>query len=84
MFRYRAEITGEGFYIDSGAKLPETKTIHYEFSAKNKKEATTKTDQFAHSKEIKEKFWMTDLNLKVTILRIENKDGQTEERSYLA
>lgn len=84
MYWYRAEIRGAGYYIDSGAHLPETKVVHYDFHARNAKEARKKAKEFAHSSEIRREFWMTDLNPQITVMRILNSAKPLQERAYLA
>jgi IS1 family transposase len=79
---YRAEIKGQGFYMESGSVLPETKVVHFEFQARNKMEAREKVED--RLSEIRREFWMTDSNPAITIMQIIAGNQPIQERIYLA
>lgn len=80
---YRAEITGEGVYWDSGVELPEVKIVVYEFEAESDKEAEEKARRFSRSFEIRERFWMTDSNPRIAVFKCIILDTSKRERAYL-
>ena len=80
--KYKAQITGDGFYFDSGVSLPTIKTVCFEFLAENDNEAQQKAIQFSKSEKIKKEFWLTDENPKISVDRVVK--GEHEEgRAYL-
>lgn len=65
---YRAEIKAKGYYFDS-AFLPEKKVVEYVFQARTVKEAEAKATAFANSREFRKEFWVTEVNLEITITK---------------
>lgn len=80
---YRAEIRGEGFYIESGASIPEMKTVVLEFQASSDEEAEKKANEFACSSEIRKEYWMSALSPTVSVTKFVGANKPTQERSYL-
>lgn len=82
MLWYRAEIKGEGFYIDGGVTLSERKVVIWEFEASSDEEAEEKAKTFAHSPEIRREYWMTG-SPNVAVTKFIGRNQPTKERHYL-
>jgi len=80
---YRAEITGDGAYIDAGACLPEQKKVIFEFQASSDEEAEKRANEFACSSEIRKEHWMTDPSPTVSVTKFVGAKKPTQEHSYL-
>ena len=70
MARYRAEIRGTSFHTVDGVTKAAKKNVRYEFSAENDAVAMTEAKRRSTSLEMRVKHRVTDLNPKITLLKL--------------
>lgn len=80
---YRAEIEADGFMIDAGAALPDSKRVIYVFQASDDEDGEKRGNAFAYSAECGEEFWITRVK-SVTVTKYIGKEKPAKETAYLA